>query len=183
VTDRGASPEFSVVPGDRFRAIFDGELVYVWHTLRRLGVREADLKDLCQEVFLTVHHLMDDFDQERPVRPWLFGIAYRIALRYRALARNAREVLGDEPQEVVDPAPSAEEHLAKRDAERLVQAAIASIELRRRAVFVLHELDGQAIPQVADALSIPLNTAYSRLRLAREEFTSAVQRLTARVAP
>ena len=56
-----------------FRTVFDTQFEYVWHTLRRLGVRDADLKDQTQEVFLVVHQLFDDYDRARPIRPWLVG--------------------------------------------------------------------------------------------------------------
>ena len=54
--------------------------------------------------------------------------------------------------------------------------ALDALDLDRRSVFVMHELDGQAVPEIARTLSIPLNTAYSRLRLARRDFVDAVKR-------
>jgi len=183
VTDPMASRETPEVVGVEpsvaarsFRELFEGELSYVWHTLRRLGVREADRLDLAQEVFVTVHGLQSDFDPTRPVRPWLFGIAYRIALRYRALARHGREVMGDEV-DAADKAPLADEALARRQREQLVARAIGQIEIARRAVFLMSEIDGCAMPEIAETLGIPLNTGYSRLRLAREDFEAAVRRL------
>lgn len=61
----------------------------------------------------------------------------------------------------------------------LLMQALDELELERRAVFVMHELDGQAVPEIAAALEIPLGTAYSRLRLAREDMTAAVRRFRA----
>ena len=52
-----------------------------------------------------------------------------------------------------------------------------SVELDCRAVMVMHELEGHSVPHIAEVLGIPLNTAYSRLRLARAEFAKAVARL------
>jgi RNA polymerase sigma-70 factor (ECF subfamily) len=161
-----------------FRAVFDAEHGYVWNTLRRLGVREADLKDQCQEVFIVTSALLPDYDPSRPLRPWLFGIAYRIALRYRALARHRRESF-DEVPDRADSAPRADEQVEAAQRRALVLEAIASIELPKRAVFVMTEIDGATTPEIAEALAIPLNTAYSRLRLAREEFAAAVQRIRA----
>ena len=46
-------------------------------------------------------------------------------------------------------------------------------------MFVMHELDGHAAPEIADAMGIPLNTAYSRLRLARQDFAAAIKRIHA----
>lgn len=159
-----------------FRQVFDTEFSYVWNTLRRLGVRESDLKDQAQEVFLTVHGLLDDYDRQRPLRPWLFAIAWRCAARYRALPRFRREVVG-ETVEPPDQARSADEQVAVREAQALFLRALEEVEPSRRAVFVMAEVDEQPVPRIAEALGIPLNTVYSRLRLAREDFARAARRL------
>ena len=160
-----------------FRTLCERELRYVWTTLRRLGVWEPDLPDLTQEVFIVVHQLLEDYDPSRPLKPWLFGIAYRIALRYRALARHRREVLGAETAEATAPDPLPDEALARSQERALVRSAIERIDVHRRAVFVLSDLDGVPVPEVAATLGLPLNTAYSRLRRAREEFGHAVAEL------
>jgi RNA polymerase sigma-70 factor (ECF subfamily) len=165
----------------RFEAIFDGEFGYVTNSLRRLGVREGDLNDQVQEVFLTVHRILDDYDPSRPLRPWLFGVAYRVAARYRGGVQRRREVSFDGEQDAleqtVDPHPPADVAIDREQRRALVLHAIERIDLSRRAVFVMSEIDGHAMPEIAHALGIPLNTAYSRLRLAREEFAGAVKRL------
>jgi len=157
-----------------FRNVCERELRYVWTTLRRLGVREPDLPDVTQEVFIVVYQLLEDYDPTRPLRPWLFGIAYRIALRHRALARHRREVIGDEIADVPAEAPLPDEVVARSRDRALVRRAIERIDVHRRAVFVLADLDGTPVPEIATALGIPLNTAYSRLRRAREEFGDAI---------
>lgn len=182
MTDR---PQLAQTPGAvsvDFRELVDGQFDYVWHTLRRLGVREADLKDQAQEVFLTVYTLLEDYDPTRPMRPWLFGISYRVASRYRTLARNARELLVEPPAEPVQGGADAEQELLAREAQDLVLSAIETIDLPRRAVFIMSEIDEVPIPEIAEAMAIPLNTAYSRLRLARKDFAAAVRRLQARRA-
>jgi RNA polymerase sigma-70 factor (ECF subfamily) len=164
-----------------FRALFDGELSYVLNTLRRLGVREADLPDQTQEVFMVVHALMEDYDRARPLRPWLFGIANRTAAAYRRLARNARELPTDlEARAISDDAPLADEQLARAQARDVAVRALDRIDLPRRSVFILSEIDGVAMPEIARTLDIPLNTAYSRLRLAREEFAAEIKRVRSR---
>lgn len=165
-----------------FRRIFETEFSWVWNTLRRLGVSEADALDQTQEVFVVVHGLMPDYDAERPVRPWLFAIAYRVALRYRALARHRYEVAAEDPGEPEGSSPRPDEQLEAEEARALVLEAIEAIDLPRRAVFILAEIDEQPVPEIAAALQIPVNTAYSRLRLAREDFERAVHRLRARRA-
>ena len=165
-----------------FRFLFETEFSYVWNTLRRLGVLEADVLDQTQEVFLVVHSLLPDYDASRPVRPWLFAIAYRLACRHRSLARHRREVRGDAPYEPIDRAPSAEQTLEQAEARELLLEAIQGIELPRRAVFILSEVEEQPMTEIANALQIPVNTAYSRLRLAREDFADAARRILARRA-
>lgn len=187
MTDRGTTPQSPWVhprpapERDRaFREIFDGEASYVWHTLRRLGVRPADLPDVSHDVFVTVYRRLADYDTSRPLRPWVFGVAFRVASDYRRLAHHRREVSCDTIEQIRDEAPGAEQAVATREERDLVIEALESIDLEQRAVMVMHDLDGHAMPVIADALSIPINTAYSRLRLARERFRAAVQRLRKR---
>lgn len=174
VTETSACREVEgVEPALDFADVFERELDYVWKTLARLGVREADLPDVTQDVFVTVMQILPDYDRSRPLRPWLFGIAYRIGLRHRALARHRREIAStdwDSPDERRGP----DEELEGRRAQELAARALDRIELHRRAVFVMSAIDGFTMPEIAEALQIPLNTAYSRLRLAREDFRRAV---------
>jgi RNA polymerase sigma-70 factor (ECF subfamily) len=163
-----------------FRDLFTAEFSYVFNTLRRLGIRERDLEDLTHDVFVVVHRGLPEYDPRRPVRPWLFGIAFRVASDDRRRARNAREVVEDPAHEPVDRAPPADEQLAAAQAQRMVLEGLDDLDLNRRAVLVLHDIDGCTMPEIARALSIPLNTAYSRLRLAREQFKAAVQRIRLR---
>jgi RNA polymerase sigma-70 factor (ECF subfamily) len=165
-------------PGGRpsFQAIFQNEAQYVGSVLSRMGVRSCDLEDLTHDVFLVVHARLDEYDATRPLRPWLFGIALRVALRFRSLARHRYESpRGD--IEVPGEAPSPHDLLAARRERELVAQALAHLDVNRRAVFVMHELRGIPIPEVATACAIPLNTAYSRLRSARELFADRVQRI------
>jgi RNA polymerase sigma-70 factor (ECF subfamily) len=171
-----------VVPPEEnldFRAVFDQQSGYVWCTLRRLGVRDADLEDVCHEVFVSVHDHLASYDASRPLKAWLFGFALRKAANYRRRGRNFREVLGalTEPS---DPSPLADEQLEREEQHTLVVRALASMTFERRSVIVMHEIEGFPMPNIARELGIPLNTAYSRLRLARIDFAKAVHRLTAR---
>jgi RNA polymerase sigma-70 factor (ECF subfamily) len=145
------------------------------NSLRRLGVREADAEDLGHEVFLAIHRYWANYDPTRPLRPWVFGIAFRVASDYRRLAYVKRESPA-EPSDEIDLAPSPEARIDQERERARVIAALDAVDLDRRAVFVMHEIDGYTIPEVADALGIPTNTAYSRLRLARAEFKKAFAR-------
>lgn len=148
---------------------------YVWNTLRRLGVSVHDLEDLTHDVFVQVQRHLRDYDPSRPARPWLFGFAFRIASQDRRRARHRHEVQRE--AEAVDPAVLPDERLAAGQDRQLVLEALQGIHPDRRAVFVLYEIDGEAMDEIARVLGIPVNTAYSRLRVARTEFAAIVRRL------
>jgi RNA polymerase sigma-70 factor (ECF subfamily) len=160
-----------------FRSMFEREASYVMCSLRRLGVHERDVPDVAHDVFVTVYRLLDDaFDADRPVRPWLFAVALRVAADHRRLARH-REIPTDALHERRDEATPADEAIVADQRRALVLRALDTLDLDQRAVVVMHDLDEVAVPAIAVALSIPLNTAYSRLRLGRERFRAAVTRL------
>jgi RNA polymerase sigma-70 factor (ECF subfamily) len=157
-------------------AIFDEHFDYVWTALRRLGVRESDIEDLSHEVFLKVQGRLASYDAARPIRPWLFGFAYRVAADHRRLARHRFEVFGA-PVEAVDPVRPVDERIEADEERALLETALTKVDLERRAILLLHDLEEQTIPAIAKELGIPLNTAYSRLRMAREELATAITRL------
>jgi RNA polymerase sigma-70 factor (ECF subfamily) len=169
-------PPTPVVPD--FREIFETQFSYLWHVLKRLGVAERDLEDLTQQVFMQVHGQLPKFVSTRPLRPWLFSFAYHAASNYRALSRHRVELSIVAPEQA-DTTPFADEQLITRQELELAELALSCMALERRAVLLLHEVEGHSVPEIADSLSIPLNTAYSRLRLARQEYEQAVRRLRA----
>ncbi len=157
-----------------FRAMYRAEFGYVWHTLRRLGIFEKDLPDVVHDVFVVVFRKLGDFDRSRPLRPWLFGIAFRVALDEKRRGRVFHEVLDDAV--AVDASPVGEDAVEHLEARALVQQGLAALDLERRALIVLHDLEGHTIPAIAAVLEVPLATVYSRLRLAREAFAAAIRR-------
>jgi len=160
---------------DAFNQMYRQELGYVLNTLDRLGAPAGQREDLCHDVFMAAFRKRGDFDPARPLRPWLFGIAYRTMLNVR---RRVAAPAGDEGLEAVaDPASGPEQAAAAGQAKSALSRAIATLEPDRRAVFILHDLEGRAAPEIARALEIPLNTAYSRLRLARADVLKATQHL------
>jgi len=169
--------------GDPFRALFDGHAAYIAASLGRLGIAPSDRDDLVVEVFVRVHRELGNYDTSRPLKPWLFAFAARVASEHRRLARHRREVLGLEVDHLTAPEIASTDHAPDRaiesvEARRLVDRALDDLDDDKRAVFVLHDLDETPVPEIARALGIAEGTAYSRLRAARAEFTSAVRRLS-----
>ncbi|HEY4393057.1 MAG TPA: sigma-70 family RNA polymerase sigma factor [Polyangia bacterium] len=157
---------------------FRRELSYIHRTFLRLGTPAAEAEDLVQELFLVLRRNWDEYDPQRPLRPYLFGIAFRIASGNRR--KRAREI-PSEVFTVTDPRPGPEELFESNEARDLLLEALDQVPLPRRAVLVMHELDYVPVAQVAAALSIPIFTVYSRLRKGRRELDKALRRLLRRV--
>lgn len=175
--DPGASPS-SELNAERpsFVDVYEAEHHYVWCSLRRLDIPPQHLEDVTHDVFLVVHRKLSVYDPTRPLKPWLFGIAFRVASDFRRKASNSRELLHKDV-EFKDTRPTVEQQLSEKQARRLVRKVLAKLEPNRRAIMILHDIDGQPVPAIAEALGVPLNTAYSRLRLAREQFSKEVKLL------
>ncbi len=136
-------------PVPAFRALFEAEFDYVFHSLFRLGVRSADLEDLTHEVFVAVHRALADYDPARPPLPArrLFGIAFRVASDHRRRAHHRRGAPDDRAGDAPDARPLADEQLAAEEARLLLLAGLDALPIERRAVVVMHDLDGCSAPR------------------------------------
>jgi RNA polymerase sigma-70 factor (ECF subfamily) len=158
--------------------VFAREADYVHTSLRRLGVHPNNVEDAVHDVFIAVHRHQRTYDPARSLRAWLYGFAVRVASNYRRTTRRRRET-DPPPIEPADDRPSAESVLESNARRSLLLRALDTLSPERRDVLVLHDLDGIPMPDIARSLAVPLNTAYSRLRLAREDITASVRRLQA----
>jgi RNA polymerase sigma-70 factor (ECF subfamily) len=147
------------------------ELDYLIASLRRLGVPRSDTEDLLHEVFLVMLRRWEHYDRARPLRPWLFGIAFRVTSEHRK--RGTRELLRDS-HDAEDLGARPDDLVAAGQSRRLLLKALATLPLERRAVLIMHEVDETPMRDIAEQLSIPLFTAYSRLRKARRELDAAL---------
>jgi RNA polymerase sigma-70 factor (ECF subfamily) len=159
-----------------FDAVYEECLDFVWRTLRSLGLRDPALEDAIQDVFLVVHRRLGDFEARSSVRTWVYGIAVRVARDHRRHERRkgGLEVLDFEP---VDRAPGPHEHAAKAEALAELARVLEALEEGKREVFVLADVQQLTAPEISEVLGINLNTAYSRIRVARQEFKAAFERL------
>jgi RNA polymerase sigma-70 factor (ECF subfamily) len=153
---------------------FQSEFDYLCRTLRRLGVGSDDIEDEAHEVFLVLKRKWSDYDPSRPLRPYLFGIAFRVVAAWRRRHRREVALTFEEVESAVG---GPDDALEAEYARKLVLAALSRIPLPRRSVFVMHDIDEIQMRDITKALSIPLFTGYSRLRKARREFEAAVKAL------
>jgi RNA polymerase sigma-70 factor (ECF subfamily) len=168
-------------PEAEFRAMYDAHFPFVWRSLRRLGVREADAYDLAQKVFLTAYFKLPEFEGRSRLSTWLFGICQRVASDYRRSAPVRREVTTDAAEldrhGAAPDQPGATLEASQRA--RTLEAILNKLPDAQRDVFVLFELEGLSGEAIAELLQLAVGTVRSRLRLAREQFSREVKRLAA----
>jgi RNA polymerase sigma-70 factor (ECF subfamily) len=159
-----------------FEETYRAHFAFVWRSLRRLGIREEDAADVAQEVFIVVHRKLPEFAGRSKLTTWLYGVCFRVASERRR-ARPQPPLGEQEAASFVarpaDPGAIAERNQGLAVLERILDR----MPDEQRAVFCLFELEGMTGEEIAEALEIPLGTAYSRLRLAREAFSAATAEL------
>lgn len=169
----GATQRTATVP--TFREVFEAHAPYVWRALRSLGVAERDVDDLCQEVFVVVHRRLPEFEPRANLRTWLYAICLRAASDYRRRAFVRREQVTDAPPDLSAPADQHDraERTWARDA---LDRALERLDDEKRDAFVLYEIEGLSLAEVAEVVGAPLKTVHSRLAAARREVVELIRR-------
>lgn len=169
-----SGPVLAPAAGQSLREIFEANVAFVWRTLRHFGVSEADVEDVCQEVFVVVHRKLSGFEGRSALRTWLYGICFRVAKDHRSRAYMRREIAVSEPPPHAAPA-TQETDYARAEARLVLDRILDMLDEDKRAVFVLYEIEGLPMREVAEVVGCPLQTAYSRLQAARKIVLEAAE--------
>jgi RNA polymerase sigma-70 factor, ECF subfamily len=156
-------------------ALFKEYAAFVWRVLRRLGVPDADVEDVCQEVFVAVHRQLPQFEGRSKPSTWIYAIAMRRAASYRRTAMRKREQPLEQVELEREPAPSAADELQRVELRAALDRLLDRLDEDKRAVFVLYEIEELDMREVAEIVGCPLQTAYSRLYAARERLRRAAE--------
>jgi len=140
--------------------------------LRAMGVPDADLEDLAQEVFLVVERKLGEVEVRDPTG-WLYAITWRIASHHRRrtwwrnlLAR--RESARQEP--LIAPPDGPVEALERSDRMRILERVLQRMSALQRTTLLLFEIEGYGGERIAALQGVPLNTVWTRLHKARKSF-------------
>ncbi len=165
-----------VVEIPSFDEVYEQHVTFVWRTLRSFGVAESQLEDATQDTFVVVHRRLSEWEGRAAITTWLFAIARRVAGSYRRKRGKAeqRDTPLDDKLEHADSTDTFAA-LSRAQAAATVMAILDTLDEDKRIVFALVELEQLAVPEVARMLELNLNTAYSRLRLARGAFELAAR--------
>ena len=158
-----------------FDEIYNRYFPFVWRCLRGMGVGSLSLDDAVQDVFLVVHRQLGGFRGESSVQTWLYGIARHVASNQQRRDQRKQAPLEPLVSEPAHPAPGPLERAEEAEAAVFVASFLAGLDDKKRDLFILAVLEEMTIPEVATALAIPLNTAYTRLRSVRADFERALE--------
>lgn len=150
---------------------------YVLRVLPRMGVRAADLDDVAQEVFLAVHKGLAGFEGRSQLRTWVYGICIRTAGNYRRRAHRKHEQVTDAPVQISSAAEGPERRTQTQQALGALDRALDTLPDAQRSVFVLFEVEGLEMTEIAGAMGCSKFTAYARLYAARKSVTAALAAL------
>lgn len=166
-----------------FEALYRQYFDFVWASVRRLGVSEESVDDVVQEVFIVIHERLQTVERPESLRSWIYGVVRRTVSGHRRARRSkvASGMVLTAEVETASHRPSPSELAEQSDQVRLLYSLLDELDESKREVFTLVELDELTVPEAAAIAGIPLNTAYSRLRVARQEFEAALARRTARL--
>ena len=163
------------------KPIYERHADFVWRTVKRLGVPEAEARDAVQDVFLAVHANLHQFEGRSSLATWIFTICRSVARERRRRERQARQLIADTDVEAeIDLRADVGRTVEHNQRLALLESILSSLEVEQRNVFILFEIEKLTGEEIAEALSIPLGTVYSRLQLARKSFRQALTRNEAR---
>jgi RNA polymerase sigma-70 factor (ECF subfamily) len=140
--------------------------------LARATSNAADADDLVQDTFLGASRIAHRYDGRASSRPWLIGIAANLVQRRgRTLGQIARlfmRVAGEHPK-----ARDARPHLEARDDLRRVGAVLEEMDVTKRVVILMVQVEGMTCDEVATTLGVPVGTVWRRLHAARDALRTA----------
>ena len=161
-------------------ALYEEHFAFVWRSARRLGVPMDCLDDAVQDVFLAAHRRLNEFEGRSNVKTWLFGILINVARVFRRSTRrrhNAMEAFASsvspEQRRVENDTPF--EAAKRAQAAKILHAALETLDDDKRAALVMADFEDMSASEIATTLGANVNTIYSRIRSAREQFERAVE--------
>jgi len=176
----GRAPSPLEVPP--FKVVYQEYFDFVWTSARRLGIQPSGMDDLIQEVFMVIHSKLHTVEKRESLRSWIYSVVRRTASNHRRARRAHADSSSGPPGdgEARSREPTPLENTERNAGFQLLMTLLDQLELPKREIFSLVDVEDLSVPEAAELLGIPLNTAYSRLRVARQNFEAALARHEAR---
>jgi RNA polymerase sigma-70 factor (ECF subfamily) len=176
--DRSGTEVGAETPAERLRRVMNDHYSFVWRTARFMGVPEESAEDAAQQVFCVFARKLEKIAPGAELS-FLFATAFRVASDVRRAARTRPPTADVDLEELAAQLPQPDEAVDQQRAREILRRILSAMPLELRAVFVLFEIEGMTVPEIAAVAGVPVGTAASRLRRARAEFEAALSRLRA----
>lgn len=149
---------------------------FVWRCARSFGVETEAMDDVVQEIFIVIQTRLHTLQEDQALRSWIYGIVRRTVSSHRRARRTRESHMLRELAVVRSHQPSPLEAAEQADRLRLLSSLLDQLDDAKREVFILAEIAEMSVPEIAETINVPVNTAYSRLRAARQAFEEALTR-------
>ncbi len=157
--------------GDKsaFREVFARYRQDVARLIFRMVGPGADLEDLIQDVFVQVFRSIGDFRGESRFSTWLHRLTVNVVLMHRRAARVRPALFEELSPELEGAAVLPDEDAIRRERLRMFYDVLNRLTEKKRTVFVLHEIEGIELTEIAKIIDAPLLTVRTRLFYARRD--------------
>jgi RNA polymerase sigma-70 factor, ECF subfamily len=160
-----------------FAAVYERYFDFIWSMTRRFGIREDAIDDVVQEILVVIHSKLHTVENPDSLRSWIYAVVRKTASSYRRRGGGAQNEVRELAEDVPAVDMTSPEDLTQQSEQvQRLWRLLETLSPEKREVFIMSELEGFTCPEIAEALSIPLNTAYSRRRTGREAFDLALER-------
>ena len=172
-TEAAAAPPSALPP---FEKVYRQYFQLVWSAAHRFGIPSDAIDDVVQEVFIVIHAKLSSLERPEALRSWIYGVVRRVSSNHRRAERTQhQDAYRTETQRELESSQPTPFEQTKTNADiQLLASLLAELDEPKREMFALVEVDQMTVPEAAELLEIPLNTAYSRLRAARQAFEAAL---------
>jgi RNA polymerase sigma-70 factor (ECF subfamily) len=179
-SEQSVSLAFAASALPPFRVVYHDHFEFVWSCARRLGVPMDAIEGVVQDIFIVVHGRLKTLERPESLRSWLYSVVRTTVSTYHherhaRIARESSKPLLDDEAIPMQPSPLDLADLS--DELKLLWTLLGELDPPNREVLVLAGIEEMTMPEIAEAIGIPLNMAHSRLRAACQEFEEAVAEL------
>lgn len=169
-----------------FELLFERYVDKVHRHLNAIVASKADVDDLVQEVFVRVYRKIRTYKSQSTFSTWLYRVTRNVAISH--IRKHAKRRWDDDFDETRFPCDDDTtvatplSHTLQGEKVALANRFLARLSAHKQEVFVLHEVAGFTLEEIATMIDSPVYTVASRLRTARQEVKRSSQRFAAREA-
>ena len=161
---------------DAFRQLYEAHVDHVIHHVGRLLGPRAEVEDAVQEVFVRVHKSLRDYRGDSQFSTWLYRVTRNVAIDH---LRKRKKTVSLDDWRTLRAHGNAWKRLEARDQLRALYAALEKLNIDYREAFLLYEVEGLKLREISEMMDVPIGTAASRVRRAREELRSVLESMVA----